>query len=61
MLQVSLVVSVVHDPGGMVTAAAFQKEVEASLVVEQLPPQLRQLQFFRVTPSGEPELNQSPL
>ena len=36
----------------MVTAATFQKEVEASLQVEQLPPQLKQLHLSRVSPSG---------
>ena len=50
--QVKLKVSVLHNPGGMVTAADFLKDVEASLVVEKLPPQLRQLHLSRTSPSG---------
>lgn len=60
-MQVRLQITIPNDTGGLVTAATFQKDVEASLIVEKLPPQLRQIHLSRVSPSGEALSPCSPL
>ena len=55
LLQVKLAITVVPQEG-MVNAATFQKDVQVDLQVLQIPPQLRRLEFARITPSGNPIL-----
>ena len=50
--QIHLELKVVHNDG-MVNAATFQKEVQATLKIVQVPPQLRRLEFARTTASGD--------
>jgi hypothetical protein len=46
---------------GVVHAATFQKDAQVTLTVIQVPPQLRQLEFARTSPSGDiPLLHHAP-
>lgn len=51
-MQIVLDLRVVHNDG-MVNAATFQKDVQATLKVVEVPPQLRRLEFARTSPSGK--------
>lgn len=56
VLQVRLDIGVVQQ-SSIEIAATFQKEVQVGLEVVQIPPQLRRLEFSRLTPSGTLQLS----